>query len=146
MASLSKNTVGSVNVLKRLGAIRLREARILLNKQQFAGAIYLAGYSVECWLKVAICKALDLDELPETFASHELDVLLFHSGLQRRIQKRRSQQAMKAFQMVAGVWRMDRKNAIRYADPRVYNFQDAGEFLRVVNGRQGIVPWLRKQI
>jgi len=41
---------------QKLSAIRLEEARVLLRNKQYAGAYYLAGYSIECALKVYRCE------------------------------------------------------------------------------------------
>ena len=73
-------------LLQRIGQSRLKEARVLENAGHNLGAIYLAGYAVECWLKVAICHALDWECLYSTFKSHDLTHLLLHSGLIRRIE------------------------------------------------------------
>ncbi len=39
---------------KRLSNLRVREAKVLLDKGLFAGAYYLAGYAVECAMKARI--------------------------------------------------------------------------------------------
>jgi hypothetical protein len=36
---------------QKLATIRLAEEKILLRNKQYAGAYYLAGYSIECALK-----------------------------------------------------------------------------------------------
>ena len=40
---------------------------------------------------------------------------------------------------VGGEW-------IRYRDPEAYGKNDADEFLDYVNGPDGVVPWLEKQM
>lgn len=144
MAKLSKATIIGRNLLERLGDARLVEARALRDQKCYGGAIYLAGYSVECWLKVAICSLLDTDELPETFLTHDLDLLLFHSGLNHKI---RSEKAVHdSFREVFGIWQMDKRSAIRYKDPQSFSKADADQFLEWVSGNQGVVTWVRLQI
>jgi len=44
--------------------MRLREATVLFNRGQYDGAIYLAGYAVECGLKACIAKQTQQHEFP----------------------------------------------------------------------------------
>ena len=85
-SGLSKKPAIDRSLLERLADERLRDFDVLQTGSRFAAAIYLGTYAVECLLKACICKTLDLSELPVTFKSHNLDTLLFHSGLYRRIQ------------------------------------------------------------
>jgi HEPN domain-containing protein len=41
---------------QRLAAVRLRDARVLLENGSYDGAYYLVGYAVECALKACIAK------------------------------------------------------------------------------------------
>ena len=50
---------------QELATLRLEEASILLAKNYPDGAFYLAGYAVECALKSAICRTLDIDDFFE---------------------------------------------------------------------------------
>jgi HEPN domain-containing protein len=40
----------------KLAEIRIKEARVLLDRKCYAGAYYLAGYAVECALKACIAR------------------------------------------------------------------------------------------
>jgi HEPN domain-containing protein len=40
----------------RLTEIRIKEAKVLLDRKCYEGAYYLAGYAVECALKACIAK------------------------------------------------------------------------------------------
>src|SRR5918912_3045559 len=42
--------------LQSIAGIRLREAKLLLDSGEYAGAYYLCGYVVECALKACIAK------------------------------------------------------------------------------------------
>ena len=58
--------------LRELVELRLREAQTLLDAELYVGAIYLAGYAVECELKHSICVVLDWSHLRTTFKTHDL--------------------------------------------------------------------------
>lgn len=79
-----------VSSLRRAGNNRFKDAKCLLEKEgdkNLIGACYLAGYTVECWLKVAILKShhlLHIDEFSDkmygenkpTLKTHNLQFLL----------------------------------------------------------------------
>lgn len=50
--------VANRHAYKKLSAVRLQEANILLAAKQWCGAYYLAGYAVECALKAKIADNL----------------------------------------------------------------------------------------
>ena len=145
MAELSTSTVIGRRVLENLGATRLKEANTLLEAGHYSGAIYLAGYAVECYLKVAICAALDWEGLRRTFMTHDLEILLVHSGLQRKIQN--VPRVHDSFASLQGMWTMQANNAVRYRNPSDFKEVDARDFLQWIEDSDcGVVPWLRKQI
>ncbi|MFH0980964.1 MAG: hypothetical protein V2A79_05445 [Planctomycetota bacterium] len=127
---------------------------MLLRAGHYAGAIYLAGYAVECYLKAAICAALDWDELHGTFKSHDLEVWLLHSGLERRMGAPEAAQVRESFGKITGVWILegtdgskDSKKNIRYRDPFDVTEEDARKFMYwVYDPHAGVVPWVRRQI
>jgi len=59
----------------------LLDANALLKSHRYAGAIYLAGYAVECLLKWAVTSRKALVYLPEQLEIHDWDVLLIAGGL-----------------------------------------------------------------
>jgi HEPN domain-containing protein len=66
--------------LQKLAALRLKEARILLEHRCWAGAYYLAGYAVECALKAYLAKRTERHEFPDREQvqkqhTHNLDAL-----------------------------------------------------------------------
>jgi HEPN domain-containing protein len=71
----------------RLAEVRLTEAKALASLGHFAGAYYLAGYSVECALKACIAKLTNQYDFPPTakdlnnIYTHDLDRLLNRAGL-----------------------------------------------------------------
>ena len=80
------------NTLKEVAKAKLKAAKILHSAGDSDTAGYLLGYVVECSLKAAICKKLNLTNYPDTgrhtgvFAVHELDRLLILSGYSSEIE------------------------------------------------------------
>ena len=144
MAQLSAKTSIDKHLLIELAESRLNESRAL-QKQFAAASIYLGGYAVECYLKAAICKTLDLDELPNTFKSHDLEVLLMHSGLRRRLF--RVQAVQDSFGKIVGEWNLEgADDSIRYRSPSAYLPPDAEAFHGLlIDETRGVIPWLKKQ-
>lgn len=93
--------------LKLVAQKRLRDASVLLGKKRYSGAVYLAGYTIELYLKRRICQTWKFSRgFPETEAEfnaykqagkaaarvhlsipklqqikcHDLNRLLFYSG------------------------------------------------------------------
>ena len=76
---------------KYLSRIRLKSAKILLDKEDWEGAGYFMGLSLECALKSCICKTLRITNYPEKnkkdkqvpdfFMTHSFLRLLLLSGL-----------------------------------------------------------------
>jgi HEPN domain-containing protein len=78
---------------KTMARTRLREAKILLQKKEYGGAVYLCGYSIEFALKARICRTFGWPEYKiskgyETFKTHELEVLLDLSGIRPKINRK----------------------------------------------------------
>lgn len=144
MATLYTTTVVSRQVLMELGAARLKEAKVLANANCYAAAIYLGGYAVECYLKAAICKTLDCDGLPATYMSHNLDALLLHAGLKRKMEV--VPQVETSFKEIRGLWVMEGAAAVRYRSPDAFKASDTKKFFKWVSGRNGVVPWLQRQV
>src|SRR5678809_960921 len=80
--------------LQKLSAIRLEEARSLLRNKHYAGAYYLAGYSIECALKACIAaktKATDFPPKPDTvrdYYKHDLVALVRAAELKDKLDAR----------------------------------------------------------
>jgi len=84
----------SVAELDVIARARLEDAEVLLNGCRYDGAVYLCGYAVEVALKARICRTLVWEGYPSTagefrnlqsFKTHDLDVLLALSGVERKI-------------------------------------------------------------
>jgi hypothetical protein len=74
-------------LFKELARMRLEDARILLAQKRNRGALYLAGYSVECALKWAITRQREEVYLPASLEIHDLDKLMGESGLAAQLQR-----------------------------------------------------------
>ena len=73
--------------LQEIAQIRVREAETLLHNGHFEGAYYLAGYAVECALKVCIAKQTHEHDFPDLkwarkVYTHNLEDLLSLAGLE----------------------------------------------------------------
>src|SRR5437870_6169199 len=80
-------------LFQAVARIRLKDADVLLQEQRHEGALYLAGYAIECILKWAVtCNREDL-RLPEELETHDWDRLLSATGMKRSLE---SQPAMHA--------------------------------------------------
>ena len=124
---------------QRLAAVadgRLADANVLVNAGRHAAAVYIGGYAVECCLKAAICKTLDLDDLPGTFAVHDLELLLLHSGLNKQIQL--DAHVHEAFNKLREVW----DETVRYDDPGKYTESEARS---VINWVTEVVGWVKRK-
>jgi HEPN domain-containing protein len=143
---LSKQPIISLNDLAQVGDERLRESKVLLEAGCYAGAIYVGGYAVECYLKAAICHRLQWEKLLGTFKTHDLEALLLYTGLASELEGEIL--VDENFRQVVGMW--NDKNgevAIRYRDPKDMDMKTASTFLDCLLGVPGgLIPWLRKAI
>jgi len=143
---LPTNPIIRRTTLVRIGEARLREARALLEAGEYSGAVYLAGYAVECHLKAAICVRLDWESLLATFKTHDLEGLLLYTGLQRKL--RNVDLVRSSFTKIVGLWNGGgREPVVRYDDPASLDQQTAQLFMSSVEGvPEGVIPWLQKAI
>lgn len=68
-----------------LASDRLEDSRVLLASNRFHGALYLAGYSMECALKARVCRFLGWSDYRVTgeyksMRSHDFVFLLSYTG------------------------------------------------------------------
>jgi hypothetical protein len=62
----TRRLFGGINELRKAANKRLTDAHVLVKSNRWRGAMYLAGYAVECWLK---------SRLMEQYAVRHLDQL-----------------------------------------------------------------------
>lgn len=80
--------------LRAIATARLDDAQVLVAAGRFDWAVYTCGYAVECGLKARIATTLDWAGFPESagefgpfksFKTHDLEVLLKLTGIERQI-------------------------------------------------------------
>jgi hypothetical protein len=89
-------------VYKAAARQRILDAEKLQEAKRIHGAIYLAGYAIECHLKYAVCeheKSIYLDSSLET---HSWDLLLMRSGLETRLSSDKTMKSV--YDDLADVW------------------------------------------
>jgi HEPN domain-containing protein len=128
-----------------LSAIRLREARHLVEKRCWDGAYYLGGYAVECALKACIAKQTERHTFPanrkrvEEVYSHDFPRLLKAAGLESILAQIETDQPELALN-----WQVVRNwsEQSRY-ERRTQS--EAEELLRAIEDRnQGVLRWLKR--
>lgn len=71
MSELKKDGVAS---LRKAGNNRFKDAKLLLDKgdaKHLVASCYLAGYTIECWIKVAILKIMNKQYIEEVYITKE---------------------------------------------------------------------------
>lgn len=74
-------------VFEVVARIRLADGDVLMSRARYHGAIYLAGYAIECMLKYAVTRKRNALYLPRELEIHDWDVLLQAAGLARAMQR-----------------------------------------------------------
>lgn len=79
--------------LETLVNIRINEAEILLESDNYPGSYYLAGYALECALKACIAKKVKEYDFPDKVLAnacytHNLDQLIGVAGLKQELSKK----------------------------------------------------------
>jgi hypothetical protein len=83
MKALTNKVIAEdVATLRQAYQLRKREYDALRAAGEWSGAVMHAGILVELALKIAICKNMDVTHLPKAFQVHDLDYLLYCTGLQ----------------------------------------------------------------
>ena len=76
-------------VFKEVGRIRREDAAVLFEARRYRGAIYLAGYAIECLLKWAVTERCEITYLPAELETHDWDTLLPEAGLTHSLRSNR---------------------------------------------------------
>lgn len=124
-----------------LADMRIREAKILLDAGEYDGAYYLAGYAVECGIKVCIIKKLmTSDSWPEkrfsdNCYSHELKVLLRLADLEGELS--RAGPVLARWGTIKE-WTEQSRYEHGKAPTRVQQFYEA-----ITDTTEGVLPWLK---
>jgi hypothetical protein len=75
---------------REIARLRIDDAKALLAAKRDHGAIYLAGYAIECHLKFAVCERNSCVELPAELETHDWDRLIDAAGLHEKLNQQRS--------------------------------------------------------
>jgi HEPN domain-containing protein len=110
-------------VYEEISRRMLTDARFLFKHGRWHGAVYLAGYAVECKLKAAVCQYLGVEALPESFRTHDIRFLIRSAGLAEAVDN--DETVRTQFSRIDGMWRTE----IRYAG-KPYGKQEAENFRR----------------
>jgi len=123
--------LGTATQWRHLSNQRLADAEVLLasRKRRYNGAVYLAGYSIECALKAAICVQKNLTQLPEEYKIHDFNELLAATG------SILPSPLVRKFEII-NTWSVN----IRY-QTRAWNAQEARELIDSVKEVKG---WLER--
>ena len=130
--------------LEALVDIRITEAEVLLEYENYQGAYYLAGYALECAIKACIAKQVQQFDFPnkdlaQKSHQHKLTDLLGVAGLKQKLSEK--EQADTDFQLnwaVAKDWTVDS----RYE--RSIESTKANDLYQAVTGENsGILAWLK---
>lgn len=130
--------------LERIAEARLQEFQILRSNDHHIMAIYVSGYALEAILKSAVCTNLDTDKLAQVFKTHDLEVLLYFTGLEREMMTE-APDAYQSFKDIVGIW----DPSLRYIDPtdRTYTSETSERFDTWLNhSEKGIIPWITGKI
>jgi len=146
---LDTRPIISRETLKQVADARLAEANALIESGHYAGAIYLAGYAAECYLKLAACVTLNWDHLYGAFRDHDLEALLLYSGLDKEL--RSDQEIYQSFVKIMNTWPIrkgpDKPEHVRYSGPGDFDEEEATAFLSCVSDmKAGVVPWLQSRV
>jgi len=131
--------------LKNLSRVRITEARVLLNAGHYAGAYYLAGYSVECALKACISRKVKRYDFPDKKLAndsftHNLVSLVNLAGLQPNLTA-----FLHSNSTFAVNWALakDWSEAARYS--LAITRLEANDMYSACTSRtHGVLPWIRK--
>jgi HEPN domain-containing protein len=129
---------------QKVAETRLQESKALLAAGFPEGAYYLAGYAVECALKVCIAKRTREHDFPEKeskdFYIHDLDKLLGFAKLKDDLyQALRTNPAMNANWIIAKNWAETSRYQMKTA-------ADAVGLLKAIEDQSGgLLPWVQKR-
>ncbi|XYB96848.1 hypothetical protein ACSTKF_19590 [Vibrio parahaemolyticus] len=130
--------------LKKLVEIRLTEANTLLKAKNYHGAYYLAGYVLECAVKVCITNQVNAFDFPNKQLatkshSHNLSDLITVAGLKQKLQEQ--EQENDEFSLnwaVAKDWSEASRYECNIEKTKAIDFLDA-----VNDEESGILKWLK---
>ena len=130
--------------LQKLAALRLKEARILLEHRCWEGAYYLAGYAVECALKACLAKRTERHEFPDrefvnASYTHKPEELLRLAELRDSLREgARLTPALMTNWEIVREW----SERSRYQRPTQSDAEEL--WSAVIDRKQGVFRWLKR--
>jgi hypothetical protein len=137
MKTLSNKVIPQdVDTLRQAYQLRKREYDAIRSAGEWSGAVLHAGILVELALKIAICKNMDVTHLPQAFQIHELETLLYCSGLEKTFKS--NPILYDNFIIIAHKWSME----LRYQGA-VITKQDSDDFHQLLfDTSNGVLTFL----
>lgn len=129
---------------QKLAELRLSDAKVLLDGECYGGSYYLIGYTIECALKACIAKQTNQYDFPDRNLSkvytHNLNDLLKLSGLEEEHRKNGEENRdVDLNWSIVKDWKEDARYSLEFTKD-----QAEALYLAVVDGKDGILPWLQK--
>jgi len=130
--------------LETLVDIRVSEAEVLLERENYQGAYYLAGYALECAIKACIAKQVQQYDFPnkdlaQKSHQHKLTDLLGVAGLKQKLsEKERADSDFQLNWAVAKDWTVDSRYECSVESTKANDLYRA-----VTNENSGILAWLK---
>jgi HEPN domain-containing protein len=128
--------------LQQLAETRLREAKVLLDADEWSGSYYLCGYAVECALKAVVAAQVNQGDFPdkklaEAVYTHDLVKLRGLAGLGDDVPQGRLSERQNVNWLVTKDWR----------ETTLYETKSETEarslYEAVSDPAEGVLPWLR---
>jgi HEPN domain-containing protein len=130
-------------IFQTVSELRVQEAEVLLDSNQYAGAYYLIGYSIECALKACVAKQVKQYDFPdkkianEAF-THDLEKLMRVAGLSPEFDRdRKASEALDLNWAIVKDW----SESARY-ELGITAVQ-ARDLFSACTGKDGILPWVK---
>lgn len=130
--------------LQQISKVRVREAKILLDASQFAGAYYLLGYAVECAIKSCIAKQTLKYQFPDKELAnkshvHDLMSLMQVAGIWQNLQiDMKIHQALYDNWAVVKDWKVTSRYTIAVSPAVARDFHSA-----CVARKHGVLSWIK---
>lgn len=131
---------------QQLSEVRLQEALSLLEAGHYAGAYYLAGYSVECALKACIAGQTEPHEFPDRVRAqranvHDLEQLVEVAKLETDLQDAQARNpVLRSSWTVIKDWDETSRYNRGITGPRAEALLAA-----CADGMNGLLPWIRSR-
>jgi HEPN domain-containing protein len=130
--------------LQQLTALRIRDARLLLEAHAYESAYYLAGYAVECALKACVAKQIREFDFPdrrlvERAYTHNLVQLLEVSGIKLLFEEAgATNDSLRVSWTIVRKWSEASRYAVETTKQAAHDMVAA-----VADEANGVVPWLK---